>query len=148
MRLFAVQIFQRYFKLGYSLQQACFVKYVCPFLSDSFMTRLTRLVHAACLGGKKDSEHTLLFLPCFVTDGRSQLKFGPVWERAVSWTHHHTKTGLLQDLTVMIVSVPHGPSAQVSLRVLIFTAVDITHISICPLLERIVLLRVLKKKKQ
>jgi len=45
----------------------------------------------------------------------------------------------------MIVSVPHGPSAQVSLRVLIFTAVDITHISISPLLERIILLRILEK---
>lgn len=48
----------------------------------------------------------------------------------------------------MIVSVPHGPSAQVSLRVFIFTAVDITHISICPLLERIILLRVLKNNNK
>lgn len=97
------------------------------------------------LFGEKVSQHTLLFLSCFVTNGRSQLKFGPVWERAVSWTHHHTKTWLLQDLTVMIVSVPHGPSAQVSLCVLIFTAVYITYISIRPLLERIILLRVLEK---
>lgn len=53
---------------------------------------------------------TLLFLPGLVADGRAQLQSGAVGQRAAARTHHHTETRLLQDLTVVVVGVPHGPA--------------------------------------
>lgn len=64
---------------------------------------------------------TLLFLPSFVTYGGSELQSGSVWQRAPPRTDHHTQTGLLQDLTVVVVGVPHGPARQMSLSVFIFS---------------------------
>lgn len=62
---------------------------------------------------------TLLFLPGLVTNGRTELQPGPVRQSAAPRTDHHTQTRLLEDLTVVIVGVSHGPARQMSLSILI-----------------------------
>lgn len=64
---------------------------------------------------------TLLFLPGLVTDGRAELQSGPIVQRTAPRTDHHAETGLLQDLTVVVVGVSHGPARKMSLSVLIFS---------------------------
>lgn len=86
---------------------------------------------------------TLLLLAGFITNGRPQLEFGAVCQCAVSWANHDAQARFLQDLTVVVVGVAHGPAAQVSLCVFVFGTVYVPNITICPLLKCIVLLRVL-----
>lgn len=62
---------------------------------------------------------TLLFLPGLVADGGAELQSGAVGQRAATRTNHHPETRLLQDLTVVVVGVSHGPAGEVSLSVLI-----------------------------
>lgn len=88
---------------------------------------------------------TLLFLSCFVADSRSELEFASVSQRAVSAADYHAEAGLLENLTVVVVGVPHGPSAQVPLCVLILAGVDVTNIPVRPLLESVILLCVLSE---
>lgn len=63
---------------------------------------------------------TLLFLPGFITDGWAELQPGAVRQAAAAGADHHTQTGLLQDLTVVVVGVSHCPSRQMSLSILVF----------------------------
>ena len=58
---------------------------------------------------------TLLLLPGFVTDGRSQVNLAALLGGAVAAAHHHTQAGLLEDAGVVVVGVAHGPAAQMPL---------------------------------
>lgn len=60
---------------------------------------------------------TLLLLPGFVADGRSQVDLAPLLGGAVTAAHHHAQAGLLEDARVVVVGVAHGPAAQVPLRI-------------------------------
>lgn len=64
---------------------------------------------------------TLLLLPGLVADGRAELEPGPVGQRAAARADYHAQTRLLQDLTVVVVGVSHGPAGQMSLSILIFS---------------------------
>lgn len=79
----------------------------------------------------------LLLLPCFVTDGRSLIDLLPIEQRAIVGTNYHSQAGLLQDVAVVVVGVTHGPSALMSLRILILGAVNKFHVGIRPFLETI-----------
>lgn len=64
---------------------------------------------------------TLLFLPGLVTDGGAQLQPGAVRQAAAAGADHHAQAGLLQDLAVVVVGVPHRPPRQVPLGILVFS---------------------------
>lgn len=72
-------------------------------------------------GGLVLDSLTLLFLPGLVADGRAQLQPGAVRQAAAAGADHHPQAGLLQDLAVVVVGVPHGPPGQVPLSVLVFS---------------------------
>lgn len=63
---------------------------------------------------------TLLFLPGLVTDGWAELQPGSIRQSAAPGTHDHAETRLLQDLTVVVVSVSHCPAGKMPLSVLVF----------------------------
>lgn len=86
---------------------------------------------------------TLLFLASFITNGRPQLESGAVCQCTISGANHDAQARFLQDLTVVVVGVAHGPTTQVALRVFVFGTIYVPNITICPLLKRVVLLRVL-----
>lgn len=64
---------------------------------------------------------TLLFLPGLVADGRAQLQPRAVGQAAAAGADDHAQAGLLQDLAVVVVGVPHGPPGQVPLSVLVLS---------------------------
>lgn len=64
---------------------------------------------------------TLLLLSGLITDSWAELQPGAVRKAAASGTHDHTQTGLLQDLAVVVVCVPHRPPGQMSLSILVFS---------------------------
>lgn len=66
-------------------------------------------------------ELTLLFLPGLIADGWAELQPRAVRQTAAAGADDHAQTGLLQDLAVVIVGVPHGPSRQVPLSVLVLS---------------------------
>lgn len=84
-------------------------------------------------------------MSCFVANRRSELEFASVSQCAVSTADYDAQAGLLENLTVVVVGVPHSPSAQVALSVLVLAIVDVTHITIRPLLKRVILLCVLSE---
>lgn len=85
----------------------------------------------------------MLFLPSLVADGGPQLQLGAVRQRAAAAADHHSQAGLLQNLAVVVIGVAHGPAAQVPLRVLVLTAVNVPHVAVRPFLESVVLFNVL-----
>lgn len=91
---------------------------------------------------------TLLLLPGFVTDCRSQVDLVTLFCRAVVATHHHAKAWLLEDAGVVVVGIAHGPAAQMPLRIPVIRAVDMLHIGIRPLLEQVDLFHILIETKK
>lgn len=75
--------------------------------------------------------------PCLVADGGSQLQAGAVGQGAAPGAHHHAQARLLEDVTVVVVGVAHGPAAQVALGLLLVAAVDEAHVAIRPLTEMV-----------
>lgn len=86
---------------------------------------------------------TLLLLPGFVTDRRSQVDLAALLGGAVQAAHHHAQAGLLEDAGVVIVGVAHGPAAQVSLCIPVLRAVDELLVGIRPFLEPVSLFHIL-----
>lgn len=88
---------------------------------------------------------TLLLLPSLVAYGGAELQPGAAGQGTAPGTHHHAQAGFLEDLAVVVVGVPHGPAAEVPLRVLLLARVDEPHVAIGPFLEGIEVLGLLQQ---
>lgn len=86
---------------------------------------------------------TLLLLPGFVTDCRSQVDLAAPLGRAVQAAHHHAQAGLLEDARVVVVGVAHGPATQVPLCAPVLWAVDEFLIGVRPFLKPVNLFHIL-----
>lgn len=82
---------------------------------------------------------TKLLFSGLVADGGSEVDHAAVVQFAAAGADEHAKTGLLEDVDVMVVGVTHRPAARVTSGVLLVTLVDVTTVTIRPLLVRIVL---------
>lgn len=59
-------------------------------------------------------------------------------ERATLTADQHAEARLLQDVHVVVVGVPHGPTGTVPPRLLAVRTVHVPTMAVCPLLERVV----------
>lgn len=80
----------------------------------------------------------LLFLARFVTDGRTQGHAGPAVQSTSLGTDQDSQTRLLEDVDVVVVGVPHGPTAGVTSRLLAVWGIDVPRVAIRPLVEVII----------
>ena len=91
---------------------------------------------------------TLLLLPGFVTDRRSQVDLAALPGGAVPAAQHHAQAGLLEDARVVVVGVAHGPAAQMPLRAPVLCAVDELLVGIRPFLEPVSLFHILTETRR
>ena len=81
---------------------------------------------------------TKLLFSSLVADSGSEVDHAAVVQFAAAGTDQHAETGLLEDVDVMVVGVTHRPAARVTSGVLLVTLVDVTTVSVRPLLVRVV----------
>lgn len=80
----------------------------------------------------------LLFLPRFVTDGWTERHSRPRVQGTSLGADQDTQTRLLEDVDIVVVGVPHGPTAGVTSCLLTVRCIDVPRVAICPLVEVIV----------
>ena len=74
-----------------------------------------------------------LLLPCLITDGWPDGHLTTTWQDTPPGADQHSQAGLLQDVHIMVVCVPHGPATRVTLSFLTRSSEDISTVAICPL---------------
>ena len=81
---------------------------------------------------------TLLFLPGLVADGRPEVNGVPRREDAPPRAHEDAQAGLLEDVHVVVVGVPHRPARSVPLGLLALWGVDEAAVAVGPLFPTVV----------
>lgn len=84
---------------------------VSPKVSDGIPTvSFTRLHLKPSVTFSVGTSLILLFLPGFVANGRSQVNLLAVVEDAIFIANQHSKTGLFENVHVVVVGVTHSPT--------------------------------------
>lgn len=81
---------------------------------------------------------TLLFLSCFVTNGRSQVNLTSVFKDASVRADKYSETWLFEDVDVVVVGIPHGPPARMLPGFFTVRPVHETRVSISPILKLVI----------
>ena len=76
---------------------------------------------------------THLFSPCFITDRWSEMYLVSISRSTVVATHQNTQTRLLQNHSIVVVRVAHGPSTNVTSGVLDVMTIDVAAVTVWPL---------------
>lgn len=82
---------------------------------------------------------TNLFSSCFVTNCRSEMYFVPAVHGTVMTAYKHTKTRFLENQSVVVVRIAHGPAADVASSVLYVTTIYVATVAVGPFLEYVIL---------
>jgi len=81
----------------------------------------------------------LLLASRLVADCGTQMNTAAIWQPALGAAEEHAQTALLQYVDVVVVGVPHGPTAGMLLGILTLGGVDQATMSIGPIIEVIML---------